>query len=49
MKFRKMRDGTWARVVQAAAGYLWVEPIHTQPKPDPCAAVMATITGNPLF
>lgn len=40
---------TWVRVVPQPAGYLWIEPVPTPPKPDPCAAVLATISGSPLF
>lgn len=48
MKLVKLH-GTWVRVVPQPTGYLWLQAVPTQPKPDPLAAVLATITGNPLF
>lgn len=48
MKLVKLH-GTWVRVVRQPTDYLWLQAIPAQPKPDPLAAIMATISGSPLF
>jgi hypothetical protein len=31
MRFIRLRDGTWARLVTTASGYLWVESLERRP------------------
>ena len=40
MKLVKLH-GTWVRVVPQPTGYLWLQAVPTQPKPEPASSAVS--------